>query len=1311
MSYNQGYYARITDIHNDLIATFRTYSGIYQGDNKRYFFSRSETYPLLIKELNLLKLKHPNKFSIDEPRPLAYQTWLLSSPTYATFSSNSSGSYSSSTTSPPLSTSTSTSISTLPRAAVSTTTSTKPNNLPISSSSSNFTIPLYTTIPTDLSTRLPAKLLSILLPFQMEGIKFCIQRSGCALIADEMGCGKTLQATATALYYRNLWPLLVICPAALVLNWKQEILQWAPDSIITVLNNTTALTNGNITNSWNPRNEIRQSKQRSSSSTSSTTNVLSCTAPGTGTSSPSSTPLPKDCEKLVTIISMQRIPRLVSSKVLQAGDFQAIIIDESHNLKSWQAQRTTAIKSIIQNSSMRLLLSGTPAPNRLAELHPQLYFINSRLFSSYDEFATRYCDRRVSHFGYNAYDDRGESCIEELSCILQYHTMIRRTKRDVLSMLPPKNRQLLHISMTKGTIENIILLQIEMDQINTLMNNIQHNPNHPLQYNHTLSDKDNIHLQYLLRQKQRLMLSMYETMGIGKAPAVMEHILQYLRPLPGQNFLAIPDTVIENNISHGKGKKRKDSGQSSSNGNTKRNRLDKGNTIDEEEEEVYYTTEKQETKNVSPQLSSDSISGGFFAEEDNNPTYTIPTGKASIIHAPYDRNTIIDISDSDSDEDTKKPTITTNIKQSSSSTGTKTNLNLHLHDKMIVFAHHQEVLNYLETELRKRGIKYVRIDGNTTATVKDERKTLFQTKTDIQIALLSIKASGVGLSFTKASIAVFAELDWTPSNLLQAEDRIHRIGQTAPRVDIHYLLCPSVTIDQHYQPLLRDKSSIVYTQSTNHGSTGNKKQLPSTIKSPDDAMWNILAAKLDTIEKAIQSNTGLLDRRNDGSNPETDLDDNDDDEESGNPKKKGKKETTSTGNNTNSLDGEVLPEGMLQEFMNGFTTSNNNNNSTSMTSILTTKGKSENQQSAVSFFQRGAKSTVVPTSPVNTLLNHFTVLPNNENSSGTETESTRRIQPIDESSARETETNDIVVILDSPAKPDEYAEEHIIQEDTQPTDRTLSEGATNSAVSENKYSFNASTELEGPVSVGSTVLEGGSINTADDKQYSVEDNYPDAISNASEFTQNSSIITSSTATTNTTSSTVSSSSASSSIISTTASSNIYHESITQLRPISNKPVEIIIDIPDTPETTTTTTNHNVSINNSTAHNNTSLSTPNIPVNNVQMVDDDLLAFLDQIDPPTQSNSNTIGYTSPSRSRLPVSIHSSPDRTTIRQGEPPVRRPLYLPYRHAIHVPDRQILEAIPLPRTSYSLDRNAIYNQIASPPAPSGAGHPAYTRR
>jgi hypothetical protein len=73
----------------------------------------------------------------------------------------------------------------------------------------------------------------------------------------------------------------------------------------------------------------------------------------------------------------------------------------------------------------------------------------------------------------------------------------------------------------------------------------------------------------------------------------------------------------------------------------------------------------------------------------------------------------------------------------------------------------------------------------------------------VQVAILQIKAAGVGLTLTAANTVVFAELPWTPAELVQAEDRAHRIGQHSS-VNVKLVLLKD-SIDEMMWDLLGSK--------------------------------------------------------------------------------------------------------------------------------------------------------------------------------------------------------------------------------------------------------------------------------------------------------------------------------------------------------------------------------------------------------------------------------------------------------------------------------------------------------------------------
>ena len=106
-------------------------------------------------------------------------------------------------------------------------------------------------------------------------------------------------------------------------------------------------------------------------------------------------------------------------------------------------------------------------------------------------------------------------------------------------------------------------------------------------------------------------------------------------------------------------------------------------------------------------------------------------------------------------------------------------------EKVIVFAHHHDVIDGLQAGLAEYGI--VTVTGQTPGADRQAAVDRFQADPGCRVCLGNIKAAGVGLTLTAASTVVFVESDWTPGWMQQAEDRAHRIGQTES-VLVQYLV-------------------------------------------------------------------------------------------------------------------------------------------------------------------------------------------------------------------------------------------------------------------------------------------------------------------------------------------------------------------------------------------------------------------------------------------------------------------------------------------------------------------------------------------
>lgn len=111
-------------------------------------------------------------------------------------------------------------------------------------------------------------------------------------------------------------------------------------------------------------------------------------------------------------------------------------------------------------------------------------------------------------------------------------------------------------------------------------------------------------------------------------------------------------------------------------------------------------------------------------------------------------------------------------------------------EKVILVSNYTQTLDLLQTLLISIGHSYLRLDGSTPSTKRQELVDEFNRTPASQCFafLLSAKSGGVGLNLIGASRLVLFDVDWNPATDLQAMARIHRDGQKRPCVIYRFVM-------------------------------------------------------------------------------------------------------------------------------------------------------------------------------------------------------------------------------------------------------------------------------------------------------------------------------------------------------------------------------------------------------------------------------------------------------------------------------------------------------------------------------------------
>lgn len=219
-------------------------------------------------------------------------------------------------------------------------------------------------------------------PYQEAGVDWLAGRKY-ALLADEMGTGKTIQAIR-GLDRILARKVLVICPSIARINWLREFKEWAEV----------------------PR-KYRLLKELNEFPAADETAIVSY--------------------------------NYVAKNYIELGKhhWDVVVCDEAHFLKSTKTLRTRSIlgnSGVIRSADRCWFLTGTPAPNHAGELWPMLKVFGVTGLS-YPDFIDRYCVVRKTTYGDHV-SGTNRARIPELRELLK-KIMMRRLKLDVLKELPP----------------------------------------------------------------------------------------------------------------------------------------------------------------------------------------------------------------------------------------------------------------------------------------------------------------------------------------------------------------------------------------------------------------------------------------------------------------------------------------------------------------------------------------------------------------------------------------------------------------------------------------------------------------------------------------------------------------------------------------------------------------------------------------------------------------------------------------------------------------------------------------------------------
>lgn len=128
-------------------------------------------------------------------------------------------------------------------------------------------------------------------------------------------------------------------------------------------------------------------------------------------------------------------------------------------------------------------------------------------------------------------------------------------------------------------------------------------------------------------------------------------------------------------------------------------------------------------------------------------------------------------------------------------------------EKLVVFAHHQRIVDQIAAAVKAAGVGVRMIRGGVGLEERAQAAQDFQTDPSVRVIVLNIASAGFGITLTAAKACAFVQLPWNPAEFDQCSDRVHRIGQQ-DNVTVYSLVAEG-TVEEEIADLIVAKRQVI----------------------------------------------------------------------------------------------------------------------------------------------------------------------------------------------------------------------------------------------------------------------------------------------------------------------------------------------------------------------------------------------------------------------------------------------------------------------------------------------------------------------